>query len=139
VPAKKAAKNSIFVEKLAQAKGPKFTTEKALKAAVAGSSVKKLLIPSAKFARVVGAEPISPDEARRRVWKYVREKNLRPSAYRVTLDAKLQAALAFEVKDSPKASKGTKGGKGTGGERSDDPGPSITLYAFRKLLSKQGG
>jgi chromatin remodeling complex protein RSC6 len=93
----------------------------------------RVFTPSPKFAALIGSEPLAPKEAQRRVWEYAKNRSLiseQASVKRVKLDAKLKAAFFGKKKSRDRGDEGSKG---------DNPGPSISVYEFKKLLTKQLG
>jgi chromatin remodeling complex protein RSC6 len=70
------------------------STEKTAK----DSKFMKPMTPSAELAAVVGAEPLARTEVTKRLWDYIKEKNLQnPNNKRnILCDAKLKAVMGKE-------------------------------------------
>ncbi len=93
---------------------------------------RRVFTPTAEVVALIGSEPLVRSEAHRRVLEYVKNGALfseEASSKRVKLDAKLKAAFFSKTKGPQK--------KGSGGDKGDNPGPSISYHAFKRLLVKK--
>jgi chromatin remodeling complex protein RSC6 len=128
---RKAARKATLKKALAKKAAKKAPAKKAAKTAPAKKAAKKKiarkpnaafmkpLTPQGPLAAIVGSMPMPRTEVTSKIWAYIKKNKLQDAVNRrmINPDEKLAAVLG-------------KKGKG------NDPGPSISMFAMTKLISK---
>lgn len=108
----KTAKTAKSTATATKAKADKSTTKDKAPAAKKATAFNKALTPSPALAAVIGAAPLARTEAVKKIWEYIKSKNLQDAANKRNINA--DAAL-----------KPVFGGKA-----------QVTMFELTSLLSK---